>query len=675
MKKHKKLLWIFILILTFIRIGIATKIPISANGDMIHDDQLLVEYAKSLLCGQWLGNYTNRTLVKGISFPVFLCICKSLFIPYTVGLAFLNIGSAVVFLQSVKDRVKSYKVRIVIYILMIYSPVGFAQYITQQLYRMAIVPYVVILVISCIIGLYLRRYENIKKMLPWSIGAGISLSFFWFIREDSMWILPFVIVVLAVTAITMILIQKVNRNSLIKVFLVALPLLVLVATNLGISSINYHYYGIFTTNDRSKTEFGKMMSNLYKIDDPKASDDVWVSYEVLNKAMQASPTLASIEYELRTSITAWCGGNDNAELKGDIIAWAIRDAADLAGYYKSAQTANTFYSNINNELEKAFVEGKLVEDDLIHFTSQSNGIEVCEIWDYVGKTFKMLAMESVYEQTGLAKDIWGSGGWSNIRNMEALTGSLVLYPSSQTYKLEGWIFTKQNDSELSVEVIDENNNHLAYLGFFDSPDVYQTYPQYTNAKKARFSLTIPDLPLDKTILLNIFINGNYVETIKPEIIETNSYMAWFTCTQEIFEDTFSIYSDNAIDTANFIVKIYKALAPLTVGLFIISYILLTVFLTKHLTHLKLYACYRDLWLIITGLILTSIVLTFGVVFFCSWLTDTTVYVTKYSAATYSMLQIAKYISIYSAVCIIYSYSNKNTNNVDSKKVNSNVEVN
>ena len=64
----------------------------------------------------------------------------------------------------------------------------------QRLYRMAIVPGMVLVVFSGMIGLTLRKELPLKKQLPWAFLTGMALAFFWQIREDSVWILPFIAV-------------------------------------------------------------------------------------------------------------------------------------------------------------------------------------------------------------------------------------------------------------------------------------------------------------------------------------------------------------------------------------------------------------------------------------------------------------------------------------------------
>lgn len=49
----------------------------------IHDDQIMIQMAYNLLNGNWLGDYNKRTLVKGITYPLFLVISHGLGLPHT----------------------------------------------------------------------------------------------------------------------------------------------------------------------------------------------------------------------------------------------------------------------------------------------------------------------------------------------------------------------------------------------------------------------------------------------------------------------------------------------------------------------------------------------------------------------------------------------------------------
>lgn len=221
-KSHTKTLWntrnLFIILLVFLsvlRIILANKIPLRFRCNEVYDDQLLFDYARHLLTGEWLGDYNNLTLVKGISYPLFLCLCNLLSLPYTTGLALLNTGSAVLFSRSIAPKMKNRYAQGILYLFLIYSPAGFSAYISQRAYRMAIVPYVVLIVLGCMIGMYFRRNEPLCRWIPWSLGAGISLAFFWYIREDSIWILPALAVIIFLTLLELFK-QRCGMRMLIK---------------------------------------------------------------------------------------------------------------------------------------------------------------------------------------------------------------------------------------------------------------------------------------------------------------------------------------------------------------------------------------------------------------------------------------------------------------------------
>lgn len=73
-KKH----WFFLLliIITVFRIGLTLRIPSAFWAAESFDDRLLFDYAENISAGNWLGDYNNLTLVKGISFPIFLAVCN-----------------------------------------------------------------------------------------------------------------------------------------------------------------------------------------------------------------------------------------------------------------------------------------------------------------------------------------------------------------------------------------------------------------------------------------------------------------------------------------------------------------------------------------------------------------------------------------------------------------------
>lgn len=106
----------------------------------------------------------------------------------------------------------------------------------------------------------------------------LAFPFFWYLREDSIWLLPLYIVATICTFFGMIvqnqplgtsmkeglhtfwhLLRKTNKQKLVgNLLLLIAPILLTLGESLAISKMNQNYYGIFTTNDRTKTSFAKL---------------------------------------------------------------------------------------------------------------------------------------------------------------------------------------------------------------------------------------------------------------------------------------------------------------------------------------------------------------------------------------------------------------------------------
>ena len=189
-----KCLPIIILFFTALRILAGLRIPYMILADQRYDDRMLFENAYDLLSGVWLGSYDAYALAKGIGYPMFLVLAKKLCLPYSVLLALLQAVGAWLFVRALSVRWKNPYGQTLLYLLLLFSPISLTQLVTQRLYRMAIVPGMVLVVFSGMIGLTLRKELPLKKQLPWAVLTGMALAFFWQIREDSVWILPFIAV-------------------------------------------------------------------------------------------------------------------------------------------------------------------------------------------------------------------------------------------------------------------------------------------------------------------------------------------------------------------------------------------------------------------------------------------------------------------------------------------------
>ncbi len=437
-KNFAKYLPIIMLLFTALRILAGLRIPYMILADQRYDDRMLFENAYDLLSGVWLGGYDAYTLAKGIGYPLFLVLAKKLCLPYSVLLSLLQAAGAWLFIHALSVRWKNPYGQTLLYLLLLFSPISLTQLVTQRLYRMAIVPGMVLIVFSGMIGLTLRKEQPLKKQLPWAVLTGVTLAFFWQIREDSVWILPFVSVMTVWNVGYVILVlhkKRTRRQLLLHCLTLLLPILLLFVGNMSISAINQIHYGVFLTNDRTEGNFAELMSLLYRLDsNTDVNSDIWISRDTITTAEAASPTLQQIQPLLDSYVEDW--STDNGEIPGDHFSWVLRDAVQDSGYSPDAVSAQTFYGSVLSELHAAVERGDLTEkqDGALYFSSQSRGILPAEIPGILSDTLQNVWEIAGYADCALNSSAKSTGRLSDIRRMEAFTSCLAVYPTLSQFQ-------------------------------------------------------------------------------------------------------------------------------------------------------------------------------------------------------------------------------------------------
>lgn len=391
--RPSNLFWLIILIvLTMFRLMLSIKSPYFINLFAGYDDQLFIHYSEELLKGNWLGEYSTKTLSKGVSYSFFMVWTNKLHLSYGFLLGLFNIFASSIAAIALRPLLKNRWILTFVYTFFLYSPVTFTSEYSTRIYRNTLVVPAVLLVVGCLIGLYFRRNGKLKPFILWSLGLSIIFSFYWYIREDSLWLLPLVSVGLLIIAGSVIFendssfkikniriaIKKFyfKKRQLAKLIFCMLPFVLLFSTTKLLEKINEEHYGIAVANDRTGGAFANVSKQLIRMDDGtnlnQTNSKVWVSKKALKKAEAASPTLKSIEKNIDWIYqgSPWSGGEDIA---GDIIFWALRDAADQAGYYKDGKKTERFWEKVDTELAKAYKNGQIKEKKEIYLTATGDG--------------------------------------------------------------------------------------------------------------------------------------------------------------------------------------------------------------------------------------------------------------------------------------------------------------
>lgn len=442
-----KIFIIFLIVLSIFRIYLQYNIPLYYVGSSEHDDDLLISYADNIMTGNWLGEYNYLTLVKGITFSIFLVLGYISRIPYSIILTLINIIASILFVRSIKPLVKNKYFLGILYIFLIFSPVTMEYKVVQRIYRNSLTFSMVLFVLAGFIGTYLNLSEK-KKSIKWAVLAGISLFLFWNLREDTIWIVPFCVVSSIISCIAIILkfLKEKNKKIFIKLIVIMLPYIILFIGNGIICGLNYHYYGIYELNDRTGSKFAELISLMIKIDYEEEAEDVIISKDKMEYIVDSSESLSSIKEKIMDCYEAWTFGGE--EVKGDLFVWSFRTALEETGYYENATKANNFCRQVKEELEEKIENRDMSISDGIFVSSSTKMVKIEDIPSLLQKSVESLDYLMSY-RTIETKYISSNGTEERIRQIERLINSLLIHSEDTKYT---------SISRLSIEIANNITN-------------------------------------------------------------------------------------------------------------------------------------------------------------------------------------------------------------------------
>lgn len=592
-EKFDKYFWLIVFAIGLIQVFMIGKMTIYQRGYSIHDDILMIDHAENILNGEYLGDYSNKTLLKRISYPLFLSVCNVMNIPYLTGLGLFWVISTILFIFAIRKQISNKKILFLMYIFILFNPVMYSFKWAQSMYRNSIIAPATLLVITSLVGMYYSRNKN-KEFIVWSIAAGISFSFFWNIREDTIWLLPFFLCAILIGAIKWILENKrVSINKIIaKITIFALPIILFGGSCVLVQFINYKYYGLYSSNELYDSNFRKMINICNTLDENpelKTEKGIIISRKTMQKLYEVSPTLAGIEDEIQKYVfdSFWQTIGDNVndgEVYGGYIYWALRDAVEAAGYYENAKMADDFYNNVCQELQNAIDNGELNVE-------ANNGINILGIKlfgnnEQVFKAFfhnidLMVDYENVYYSTENSV-----GNIYNLRRTEKITGNILIYPDTMKTKLSGWIVPKNENDKIELYVLDDNGNVIEKLRLEQSDDVYEYYEQQDlqneKAKNAYFEYNEEN---NNANVLIIYVNGeekqkiSFSENIKNKMYSNELFTMYINVAENTVITDIGNYENDKL--YNTIINMYKKTSNY---LIIISLIILIFIILLKLFH-------------------------------------------------------------------------------------------
>jgi hypothetical protein len=315
------------------------------------DDLLYLKNAINIILGNWLGDYGQYTLSKGIGYPLFMAIGFILDIDTKNLEFFVYAVTSLYFSLTVSKILKNNIIGLFIFFFLISNPFLFdyqlARFVREGLYGT-----LVLLIVTFLINIIFLKKRSIK----YSFILSIFLFWFWTTREEQIWMIVSIFVVIALLILTnsFYFKNKINYIQILKVL--SLSVIISFGLVLLINSLNYFKYNKFINNDFNNGNYLKAYGGLISLK---------VNYEKRNPfpkekremAYKVSPTFKKVKKYLEGEVgKSWSSLLDGKPHKKKDTTywtmWAIRDAIFKEFAPQNAADADRIYTQIYQEIKK-----------------------------------------------------------------------------------------------------------------------------------------------------------------------------------------------------------------------------------------------------------------------------------------------------------------------------------
>jgi hypothetical protein len=514
----RRYLWPGIIILSVLKLWLVNAQHLTAIGYAGYDDRLFLTISDYLLKGEWLGAYNNLTLSKGPFYPIWIALVYKLGIPLLLAQHLLYVTACVIFMIAVKPLLRSHLMALILFSVLLFNPMSYCDSIMTQVIREGIYPSLTILVIACSIGLVVCLGRPGAAFVLWQAGLGFAVSAFWLTREEGVWLIPSVVLVISYTLIRIL---KTRPLPLRKLFSFILPFVVFAMIVGGVAGFNKIRYGVFAVSELKSNFFLKTYGSLLRVKHADWKPTIPVPEEVRKRIYAVSPAFSELRPFLEGDLGKYWGNTlrrirelikrdpdmarkvrayldddqsgtwnnvlveDSGEMHGGWFVWAFRDAVAAAGYYTSGEQARDYYRRLAYEVNSA------CSSVMLDCTSERASLMPPWHDEYMRPFLKT----AVWSPVLLARikgfkpyPGYSFGDKQSLKIFHDVTNERMM-PSE--FQIRGWAFSSHSDIDVSIH--DRNGNLMVpAVEFLPSPDVFQYFSKrgidvaYTS--RARFDV-------------------------------------------------------------------------------------------------------------------------------------------------------------------------------------------
>lgn len=337
---------------------VVAHLPVAILAGGGHDDAWFWQRAESIVAGDWLGEYSQFTLMKGAGYPLFLGFNHVVGTPIQVMQALLYSAGCGLMGVCVARLSARRWLGMAVFVLLQWHPMAMSW---DRVIRDNIYAAQTLLVIGTL-SWALFVSSSRRAQTGWAAASGLLLGWMWLTREDGIWIAPGVVFLFAMRAWQL----RSDGRLLRRLAAVGVVLAACFAGMLAlIAAINGIKYDAWETVDLKGKAYKRAITALQEVRVGAPVPYAPVPEKVRRAIYPHSPTFARLAPYLEGAGQHWhapgcsiqpgtCG-----DYAGGWFLWALRDGVAALGEYGSAPQADAFYTRIADEVESACRQGQL----------------------------------------------------------------------------------------------------------------------------------------------------------------------------------------------------------------------------------------------------------------------------------------------------------------------------
>lgn len=351
-------------------------VPITPYGGRV-DDFLFVRGATFLAHGHWLGPFDQLTLAKGPGYPVFIALMYRFHVALKVGEQLTHLFAVAALAGCVWVVTRRTAVALVAFMVLALDPVNFSIHNSQIIRDGWYASLSTLFVATSFLAIY-GAASHVRLLWPIALSllAGLSGGAFWLGREEGAWIVPTILLVALGLPFCLFVRwwyakprtrperSRVLRKGGRLAAVLAVIGMALIAPIAAVTIENSRYYGAALTNDLASGQFARAYADWTRVEAGAPSTASPLVRSQREAVYRVSSAARQLEQYLENPGSRWLRASCRilkpcGELAGNLVIWALRDAAADAGHFRSESDAQRFFGELGAQIQSACASAQL----------------------------------------------------------------------------------------------------------------------------------------------------------------------------------------------------------------------------------------------------------------------------------------------------------------------------